>query len=426
MLRWWPGTGVLALLMLCSGLAAQPTSVPACDLDAKRSELTQGRLPDFTGCTVAEAAPLLLRADYRTVPKVDDAATGLPQYTITSQSHDGQEVYLSYATGKGYPPPVAEPVHFSITAPHSVAEGSSFTLTILRDRFDRQAHELTLDYRPAGLLDNPKTSISFDGRSNTATIQLNTAAGTPGDGDKTLLITLTDTSDGAAPGEPPRAKVKITDQRPAQSYTVATSGDVRRDAPITFVVTRTDVADPANPTYDLTQDNKPLPAGKPLAFDDGVRIWRVAVSTDAFDPCGGPVTFLLRAGGSNPPFPAPFTGDLPATCSTPTPTPTATGASGTGSWPDLPWAVGGIIVIILIGIGLYKWPWIPPKPDNGSESLRTPPTITAHAKFDLPDITAPTLDPTALRWPGASAQVRIEPGDTHLPDPLPVEDHDHG
>ena len=412
MLRWWPGTGVLAFLMLCSGLAAQPTSVPACDLDAKRSELAQGRLPDFTGCTVADAAPLLVSADYRPVPKVDDAATGLPQYTITSQSHDGQEVYLSYATGKGYPPPVSEPVHFSITAPRSVAEGSSFTLTIRRDRFDRQAHELTLDYRPAGLLDNPKPSISFTGKNNTATIQLNTAADTPGDGDKTLLITLTDTSDGAAPGEPPLVRVMITDQRPAQSYTVATSGDVRRDAPITFVVTRSDVTDPVNPTFDVSQDGKLLVSTRPAQFGDGEATWSRQVGPDLFTECGGPVAFNLHAAGQIKPWPATFTGPLPAVCSTPT----DDGGGGGGSTdPGLDWPkiAVGIVLILLTGYGLHKWPWIKPK-------------ITARWSIARPLVSPFTLGQAALRWPGASAQVRIEPGDTHLPDPLPVEDDDHG
>ena len=399
MLRWWPGTGVLAFLMLCSGLAAQPTSVPACDLDAKRSELAQGRLPDFTGCTVADAAPLLVSADYRPVPKVDDAATGLPQYTITSQSHDGQEVYLSYATGKGYPPPVSEPVHFSITAPRSVAEGRSFTLTIRRDRFDRQAHELKLDYRPAGLLDNPRTSFTFVGKSNTAKIQLNTAAGTPGDGDKTLLITLIDTSDGAAPGEPPRAKVMITDQRPAQSYTVATSGDVRRDAPITFVVTRTDVADPANPTYDLKKDDKLLRDGMEVVFADGQPTWQMQVGPGEYGHCTKSVEFVLHSPGGDKSMGADFE-DLPADCTPP---------------PPIPWLeiAGGIAAILAIGYGLHKWPWFKPK-------------ITARLQISRPLVTPFVLGERALRWPGASAQVRIEPGDTHLPDPLPVEDDDHG
>ena len=422
MLRWWLGTGVLALLMLCSGLAAQPAGVPACDLDAKRSELAQGLVPNFRNCQIADASKLLAAAGYTPVRRIDETATGFPPDTITRQDRDGNEVYLWFASGKGYsPPPDIAPVRFSIEAPSSVAEGSSFTLTIRRDRFDRQAHELTLDYRPAGLLDNPTTSFTFEGKSNTATIPLNTTPGTPGDGDKTLQITL-----GAAAQKPQRVRVAVTDQQLVQSYAI-TSGNARRGDPITFVVTRTNVTDPVNPTYDLKQDGKPLPAGKPLAFGDGERSWTTQIGPSVYNLCGGAVSFVLLTPGGVVSNEAAFTRETPASCAavaieTPEPTrhPTGDGPAPcvtdcTPPSPLWPWIAGAIAAIVAIFVGLYTWPWVPPAP-----------IIRARWSIKRPLVSPFTLGEAALRWPGASAQVRVDPGDTHLPDPLPVEDNDHG
>lgn len=411
MLRWWTGIAILALLLLGPGLAAQPTGVPACDLAARQAELNQGILADFSKCTVADASRLLAASGYTPKKRDDKAATGLPAETITHQTHDGLEVYLWAASGEGYsPPPAADPVRFSLKAPREVAEGGKFTLTINRNRDDGQPHILGLEYHPGELLTDAPATFTFSGNDSSATIPLQAAPGTSGDGEKSVVIVLT-VGEGASLGKPSQLPVTITDTRAPQSYTVTTRGEVRHDAPITFVVTRTDLADPVHPTYDLNEDGNLLRQGKEVVFADGQPNWQIQVDPGEYGHCTKSVEFVLHTAGGDQPVDAAFADAIPADC---TPPPL---------WPKV---VGGLTVIVLIGIGLYTWPWFPPKPDDGSTPTRLLPTITAHANFDPPRIPPLILGERALRWPGATAQVRIEPGDTHLPDPLPVETDDHG
>lgn len=405
---------LVAALVLASAVAfAQSIDLPACNMQLKTRQFERTRTPpDFRGCPVDEARLVLKRFDYQTNEPPDEAVTGIASGIITAQSVEGHTATLVVATGAGYPPPAPEPVRFSLSASREVAEGSTFTLTIERDRNDGQSHQLALTYNPAGLLTDPPGTFIFSGADPRATIPLQSAPGSPDDGDKTMTIAIIRTDEGATVGKSPRISVKIADSHAPQSYTIATSGDVRRDAPITFVVTRSDVTDPVNPTFDVSQDGKSLVSTRPAQFGDGEATWSRQVGPDLFTECGGPVAFNLHAAGQIKPWPATFTGPLPAVCSTPT----GDGGGGGGSTdPGLDWPkiAVGIVLILLTGYGLHKWPWIKPK-------------ITARWSIARPLVSPFTLGQAALRWPGASAQVRIDPGDTHLPDPLPVEDDDHG
>ena len=418
MLRWWRGIAVCLLLALGPALAAQsPADLPPCDLDARQAELDAHRLAVFTGCPLDQAIIKLRRNDYGIEYNVDPSASGYPRGTITQQSNINRAVTLGYADGRGYPPappPAATPVRFSLAAPREVAEGGKFTLTINRDRDDGQAHALSLAYSPAGLLTDPPTNFTFSGTGTSSTIPLQTATGTPGDGEKRLVIAITDADAGAAPGKPPQLAVRITDSRPAQSYTVATGGEVRHDAPITFIVSRTDVADPSKPTYDLREDGTLLRSVKEVTFADGQPSWQMQVDPGEYGHCTGSVEFVLHRAGGDQVLPAVFADEIPADCNPPPPI-----------WPKI---AGGIAVIIAICIGLYTWPWIPKRvpPPSPPPAPPAPPPISARASCEPPRVPPLILDERALRWPGASAAVHLEPGETHLPDHLPVESDDHG
>lgn len=471
-LRWWRGIAVCLLLSMGSLLSAQPGG-PACDLAAKRAQIAQKQLPDFTGCRIADAAALLMSADYQVVPQIDPAAYGVPRGIITRQSNSGRRVNLSYSSGEAVQPPTSvitgvpatetkpPPVRFSLSAPASVPEGGSFYLTVTRDRADRTPHVLSLAYRPSGLLDAPPNSFTFSGKDNTATVALTTLSGTPSDGDKAVLIVLTRVDAGGAVSKPNAQRVTITDSRPVQSYTIATEGSVQRDAPVTLVVTRADVADRIDPIIAVSQDGKNLTGIEPIRFAAGSRAWSTRLDPGKFKPCGGDLGVVVRWRGGVINRAVPFADPLPTKCkATPTdaadtatdPVATgsgcndadcASGASGSGCLgndcsdptatptctgdacntcnedcsPHIPWLwiVGALIGIATIGYGLHKWPWWPPAP-----------VITALPGLELPSIAPFVLGDKALRWPGARAQVHLEPGETHLPDHLPVESDDHG
>ena len=386
---------------------------------------------------------MIRRLDLGILEALDSAATGLPKNTITRQERNGGIVTLVYASGAGYPPSVNPPslqnVRFSLSAPTSVIEGERFTLTLQRDRYDGQPHILNLAYRPDGLLEAPPSSFTFAGKSNTATVELTAKPGTPGDGDKPVVIVLTGTDADAAVGKPSGQRVTITDRRVAQSYVVTSDNEMTGKEPFSFVISRSDLADQVDPTYDIVEDNKTIARG-PLSFGVGENSTWVAVPTQDVDPCGIMLRFTLHWRGEPVQRSARLGSDLrkSANCGadgpvassddpssepagiTDTPSPTETACTGAGCQPclkncdpaKLPWwpFVLGMIGIAAVGYGLHKWPWWPrPK---------------ARCSLAAATIVPVTLGEGALRWPGASAQSRIEPGEMHLPDPLPVETDD--
>ena len=412
MLRWWLGIGIPVLLLLCSGLAAQPAGVPPCQMVAKQLQLKQGTLPDFTGCNFVDARGALNNAGFNPVERIERSPINWPSYVVSHQDHDGLEVYLYHVAGSIEVPPVPTPVRVSIAAPNQAEEGSTFDLTIRRDRNDGKVLTVTLDYQPAELLVQPPASYLFTDAANEVTIPLKTASGVAGDGDHPLLISLGSVSEGAAIGKPARLQVNITDRPPAQRFTVAVDGKLIRGQSLPFVVRRTDTTDPANPQYDVLQDGVARLTGQKTAFGDGETQWPLKVGTEGYDACGGPVTIVLHALGGDVTQNENLTGDLPANCAI---KPTGDGGGGRDDG-DPDWWWPWIIPVILVGTAaiyaLHKWPWWP-RP-------------RAACSFAVPTISAVTLGERALLWPGASARARIEPGDIRTPDPLPMETDDHG
>ncbi len=85
-----------------------------------------------------------------------------------------------------------------------------------------------------------------------------------------------------------------------------------------------------------------------------------------------------------------------------------------------PWPVVGVVCMLslaaavaLWGTQLRPWPW------------HWPPPVAARAWLEVPDVDAPPPDPAHDRALDVSLRIRLEPGETHLPEPLPIVEKEH-
>ena len=431
MLRWWLGMLILARIVVGSDALAQPAgsagAAAPCDIVKIRTALASKRVPDFTGCSVDYAADILRASGYLPQKTIDDRANSAASGIVTRQTSDRRQVTLFYSSGIATPPPPPPPppatsVQLSIKGPHTVTEGDIFKLTLIRDPVDQRSQSGTLSFQPTRLLNQPPLAFTFSGKSNTLVLTLATTLGTPGDGDHPLVVVATSTNDGEIVGKPAAARIVVTDRPPPQSYSVAAIGEHLHGTPISFVVTRTDPADQTVPTYTVQQDGKELRPAQLVPFGDGEPTWTTQVKPGEYNDCGGPVSFVLSATPNNIIAAASLAGEAPANCAPP-----ATG-EGTSSpkcdpncpasdplWPRILAGLAAILILAVDAVIYRKW-----------RLAKIAASISAICRPEFPSSALRTLGEQALHWPGATAEVRFEPGATPTPDPLPVETDDHG
>lgn len=466
---------ILPYLALLAGLpgAAHTQTPPAsgCNLAAARVTLARGGTPNFRGCRAAEVERLLAGSRYRVVKRSVAGTAGAPAGIVTGQSQTGQVFVLTVsgpapsprptitprptprplatfrpqptpqpsATRQPRPTPSSRPIptplptptfrprptpqpsatarpqpqptptfrpppsprplppprstptsrptpgpvvpaRISIDGSPRSVEGGTLTFQIAREGGADRSYTVALAYSDPALLLDPPATIRLAPNIFAGPLTLTTRRGTAGDGDHVLQVRLVRVHGGA-----------ILDRaRSARGTILDTPAPRPRPSP--------------TPTPSPTQAASPTPA------PTGTAATPPAVPTAS--PAGAPSEPNPNASEA-PPSPA---------------APNNLQAWLAQNW----WLLALLAALALAGAG---WLWSRRRPAPGpvpaaaeappeAEPLAAPPTATCTIEPG-PVALQPVDDPLG-RWPEFAADVTIEPGATHAPQPLPITEPKDG
>lgn len=390
--------------------------LPDCDRATAEKVTYAGGVPTLTGCSAVDVEYLFdrLRQRYRVFVNPDPSATGFPPRIITRQEQEKLNLTFYFSTGAGYPP--HHPT-YSIRAPAQVQEGVPLTVTVHQDDSDHQPHNLSLKFDPPDLMAGEAPSFTFPPDTSDKILAIDTAKGTPGDGDKTLTVGLLSADEGTAVGDPGSVKVKILDTPPTV-YTIVASERIVRGDPIEFRIDRSGPLIAAQLDFDVQQGKDRIsPDGMPhpLVFRAGEASRTLTLRPDFYDKCGPPPTLDLNDGSGHPnSASAAFDGICP---------------TGWLEWleknvPYWPWPA--IPAGILLGFGLWR---LARRIFNGrsEEPVPAPPPLLYPTWQFEEGIMPPPLDPPQIPdWPKFRGEVEIDWGGADVPDPLPLAETTDG
>jgi hypothetical protein len=391
-----------------SGIAAaQPVAPPPCKRGEAEAVVAAGGVPTFVNCSLEEIDDLVnpIRQRFRVFFEPDNETSGVKQGIISRQvQQDGQVTYF-VATGAGYPPEEVQRPRFSISAPASVKEGDQLTLTIRREGSDGRPHRVRVTYDHPELVDAKEASIDFSTDRTEEIIPVDTATGQPGDGDRSIMITL-ETGEDAVVAEPGSATVTILDTPPT-NYLIERPQNVNRGDPMEFVVRRTGPPSESAVEYQLSQ-----PSGigdtqwLPLTFDEQ-GMATVPLSSEAYLPCGNPPLLKVRASQNGIiQAAASFSSLWPPACEVEPP------ENGIPDWWPIPAGILGTVAVAY----LISKIWPPP----------VPPALYPTWEVEAAPAAGPFNAPRIPGWPRFSAQVDLEWGGASVPEPLPIAETNDG
>ncbi len=390
--------------------SAQSVQLPKCDLDVVRGALANRQVQAIVGCRVEDVRAILQRYDFAIREHPDSSVSGIEARTILSVKPGPSVVDVTVSTGAGYPPPEVHRPRFSIQAPAKVQEGQPLTFTVHRENSDERAHQITLSPKPPELLKGALAPFDFSPGKTDEIITVETAPGQPGDGDRTLEISLT-TDESADVGDPQPATVQIIDT-PAATYEIVPPQNVARGDPLVFEVRRTGPLLASRLEYELLQGGTKIePDGlpHPLTFGAGEDRKSLELRPDFYSRCDLPPTLILHDESGHSIEATAFFSD---SCPPPHHRTWLEKLNEDAPWWPIP---AGILVLGVITYGVRKlWP----RP--------LPPTL--YPTWDVEaDPVPPALDPPRiLDWPKFSTSVTVEWGGAIVPQPLPIAETKDG